>query len=255
MKAAARSFLGRRGGAQVAVRLAGRWQRLRDGGLNTKERWSKRTGHESSYWSDALKAPGAREQYADRLDPHAEVRTPVLRQAIDEIKAAEVTILDVGAGPLTSVGKTYPGKKLKIVPTDALADDYDRSLREADIEPPVRTIACRGEEVAERFGEGSFDVSFMANALEHTADPLLVLDNLVKVLKPDGRVALNHMRNEGERNGYFGIHLWNIDERDGRFVVWNQSETHDVNEWLGERCEVTCWTDEKERINCLLHRR
>jgi SAM-dependent methyltransferase len=239
----------------AAVRLAGRFQGVRDRRLSLRDRWAKRTSDESRYWVDALSAEDAGKRFADRLDPEREISGEVLRRAVEEIDAEDVAILDVGSGPLTSVGKTYPGKRVKVVATDALAEEYVRILQKSAVEAPVLPEPCSGEEVLDRYGPDSFDVAFIGNALDHTADPLLVLDNLLGVIRPTGRVALWHLRNEGERNRYFGIHLWNIDCRDGRFFLWNRETSHDVTARLSDRFDVECWSSDDERISCLIRPR
>jgi SAM-dependent methyltransferase len=237
------------------VRVLGRVQRLRDRGLTPYTRWKRRASDETRYWAEALQADDARTAFADRLDPAAEIDDPVLIRALEEIAASDVSILDVGSGPLTSVGKVYPGKKISIVATDPLADDYASVLRDCRLDPPLLPIACGGEEIVERFGEEAFDIAFALNSLDHSADPRSVLDNMLAAIKPGGRVALRHMRNEGERNGYFGIHFWNIDCEDGRFLIWNRTERHDVTAELADRFEVESWTSGEDWINCLLRPR
>jgi SAM-dependent methyltransferase len=236
----------------LAVRALGRAQALRDRGLPSSERWSRRAGNETRYWADALRAPDAATRFGDRLDPSTEITLPPLRRAVEEIAAPEVTILDVGAGPLTAVGGSYPGKRIEVVAIDPLADDYARILRERGIDPPVVPIPCSGERIVETFGTGAFDVAFSLNALDHCADPLLVLDNMLAAVDSAGRVALTHMRNEGERNGYFGIHFWNIDCRDQRFLIWNRTVRHDVTDRLSDRFETECWRSADDRVHCLI---
>ncbi len=237
------------------VRAAGRVQAFRDGRLSYRERWSKRNSHESGYWTDSLAAADARERFAIRLDPETEIIGQALRRAVELIGREDVAILDVGSGPLTSVGKRYPGKKLAVTAADALADDYAEALRKAGIEPLVPPLAVAGEDVLDYFGPEAFDVAFMSNALDHTADPLVVIENLVGVTKKDGCVALRHMKNEGVRNNYFGIHLWNIECRDGRFVIWNREVTNDATARLADAFEVECWIEGDEGVETLIRRR
>jgi SAM-dependent methyltransferase len=237
------------------VRTAGRLQSLRDGSLSYRERWSKRNSHESGYWTDALAAPDAQQRFGNRLDPEAEISGLALRRAVGEIDRDEVSILDVGSGPLSSVGKRYPGKKIAVTAVDALAESYVAALRKAEIEPLVPPAPVAGEDLLDYFGPESFDVTFMSNALDHTADPLLVIRNLIEVTKRDGRVALRHMKNEGESNGYFGIHLWNIECRDGRFVIWNREVTNDIASLFADSCEVECWVEGEKGVEVLIRRR
>ena len=256
MKAALRSALRKNEALTGAiVKAAGRLQSLRDGRLSYRERWSKRNSHEAGYWTDSLAAPDSRERFADRLDPETEIGGASLRRAVEEIAREEVAILDVGSGPLTSVGKKYPGKKIVLTAADALAEDYTNSLAKAGIEPLVPPVPVAGEDLLDYFGPESFDVAFMSNALDHTADPLLVIRNLLGVTKGDGRVALRHMKNEGERNSYFGIHIWNIECRDDRFVIWNREVTNDVTELLADEYVVECWTEGAEGVETLIRPR
>jgi SAM-dependent methyltransferase len=239
----------------LAVRALGRLQALRDRGLSSAARWRRRAPDETRYWVDALQSPDAAGRFADRLDPNGEIKGLALSRAVEEITSEEIRILDVGSGPLTAVGQTYPGKRISIVPIDPLAEDYVKILNESRLDPPVLPVACSGEQIVEKFGAAAFDVAFALNALDHSVDPLLVLDNMLTSITPTGRVALTHLRNEGERNGYFGIHFWNIDCRDGRFLIWNRDVSNDVTAQIADRFETDCWTSEGDRIHCLIRPR
>ena len=116
-----------------------------------------------------------------------------------------------GAGPLTALGFRYPGKTLTIVPVDPLADEYDRLLRDAGLDPPIRTIRVAGEALLEHFGSRRFDIAYASNALDHSADPFTIISNMVAVVRPGGIVLLRHKRNEGESARYGGLHQWNFD--------------------------------------------
>lgn len=236
---------------RTAVRTVGRTQLMLDRRLSARGRWKKRAPDEIRFWVDALTPRDAAATFANRLDPSAEVRGSALRRALEEIEAVDVSILDVGSGPLSSVVGTYPGKNLTVVATDAFAEDYLRVLRMRGIEPPSPPIACPGEGLHERFGANSFDVVHIANALDHTADPLTVLENMLAVMKPAGRVALTHLPDEGERNQYMGIHLWNIRSEDDHLILWNRDARHDLTERLADRYELECWMT-KDRVNCLI---
>ncbi len=131
-------------------------QSLRDSRLSYRERWSKRRSLEAGYWYDTLVASDARERFAERLDPKAEITGKALRRAVKEIQREDVSILDVGSGPLTSVGKTYPGKRIQLTAADALADEYVEAMRKSGVEPLVTPVAVAGEDVTSHFGGRSF---------------------------------------------------------------------------------------------------
>ncbi len=168
-----------------------------------------------------------------RLDPETEIRDGVVREVLAD-RPRTISILDVGAGPLTWLGYRYPGKTLTIVPVDPLADEYDRLLREASLEPPIRTIRVAGEGILEHFGAASFDIAYATNALDHSADPFTIIRTW-SARPPGGVVILRHKRNEGASARYSGLHAWNFDVVDGRLVLWNEANQVDVGAALGLR--------------------
>jgi Methyltransferase domain len=162
------------------------WGRETRVGRRTAERvWKDGLPEELAFWEKRLRDPDVATNwhaYAHRTDPDAPVGDPVVTALLDQIPEADVSILDVGAGPLTALGKTHPGKNVRITATDPLADHYNRILREAGIDPPVQTVACRGEELRERFAAGTFDIAFSQNALDHSIDPAKVIEDMVELV-------------------------------------------------------------------------
>jgi SAM-dependent methyltransferase len=214
--------------------------------------WRTRKGSEVDFWRGWLAGAPGTEQWASdresRLDPHTQIRDPLVREELDRNPAEEISILDVGAGPLTWLGFRYPGKALTIVAVDPLADDYDRLLREADLEPPVRTISVAGENLLEHFGPRSFDIAYATNALDHSADPFTIVSNMVAVVRPGGVVLLRHKRNEGEGAQYGGLHQWNFDAVDERLILWNSASEVDVGSALEGRVQTTAWILDNEVV-------
>jgi SAM-dependent methyltransferase len=221
-------------------------------GLVRRLLWRSRTKSEVEFWAGWLNgAPGTEQWAADRLlrlDPETEIRDPLVRKELERLGADTISILDVGAGPLTRLGYRYPGKTLEIVAVDPLAGEYDRLLREAGLEPPVRTIAVAGERLLEHFGSRRFDVAYATNALDHSADPLAIISNMVTLVRPGGAVLLRHKRNEGQSARYGGLHQWNFDVVDDRLVVWNDAFRVDVGAALGGRVAATAWISDGEAV-------
>jgi SAM-dependent methyltransferase len=219
---------------RVLQPIIGQAYRLRNRRLSVKGRWERAIGWEVTYWDEWLGSDDARRM----LDPEMPVDTPLLAEAFDKIAAEEILIVDVGAGPITPVGKTFPGKRLKVVATDALAAEYDEILARAAVEPPVRTVYAEAERLSSFVAPGSADVVFCQNALDHCFDPAEAVSQMVEVARPGGIVALTHFENEGESQRYLGLHQWNIAERQGNFVIWNQDETRNVSAELSDRATV-----------------
>jgi SAM-dependent methyltransferase len=221
-------------------------------GLGRRLWWRTRTSSEVDFWAGWLVGAPGTEQWASdreaRLDPDTTIRDPLVRAELERNPAEEVSILDVGAGPVTWLGYLYPGKKLTIVPVDPLADEYDRLLRDAKLDPPIRTVRVAGEALAEHFGSRRFDIAYATNSLDHSADPFTIISNMAAVVRPGGVVLLRHKRNEGDSAQYGGLHQWNFDVADDDLVVWNNAVRVNVGAALEGRAVTTAWISGGEVI-------
>jgi SAM-dependent methyltransferase len=219
-------------------------------GLGRRLWWRTRTSTEVDFWAGWLVGAPGTEQWASdresRLDPETEIRDPLVRAELERSPAEEVSILDVGAGPVTWLGYRYPGKTLTIVPVDPLADEYDRLLREAKLDPPIRTVRVAGEALVEHFGSRKFDIAYATNSLDHSADPFTIISNMVAVVRTGGVVLLRHKRNEGDSARYGGLHQWNFDVVDDALIVWNEVAQVNVAAELEGRAKTKAWISDGE---------
>ena len=218
---------------------------LMHSGLGRRLWWRTRASSEVDFWAGWLVGAPGTEQWASdreaRLDPDTNIRDPLVRAELERSPAEEVSILDVGAGPVTWLGYRYPGKKLTIVPVDPLADEYDRLLRDAKLDPPIRTVCVAGEALAEHFGARRFDIAYATNSLDHSADPVTIISNMAAVVRPGGVVLLRHKRNEGDSARYGGLHQWNFDVVGDDLIVWNNAVRVNVGAALEGRAVTTAW--------------
>jgi SAM-dependent methyltransferase len=221
-------------------------------GLGRRLLWRGRKGTEVDFWAGWLAGAPGTEQWASdreaRLAPETEIRDPLVRAELERNPAEEISILDVGAGPLTMLGYRYPGKTLTIVAVDPLADEYERLLRDAGLSAPVPTIPVAGEALLEHFGSRRFDIAYASNALDHSADPLTIISNMVAVVRSGGIVLLRHKRNEGESARYGGLHQWNFDVADESLVLWNSAVEVDVGSALEGRAVTTAWISDGDVV-------
>lgn len=176
-----------------------------------------------------------------RLDPDAALIEPLIADRLARFAGAPVRVLDVGAGPVSVLGKVHGDVRLHITAVDPLGDRYATLLAEAGIEPAVRTQACRGEDVARRFGPAAFEVAYSRNAVDHSADPLAIVRAMLTTVVPGGFVALRHYQCEAENNGYVDLHNWNFDVEGERLLIWGPYGSHDVGAALAGEATVTCW--------------
>lgn len=211
----------------------------------TRSRWAAGLGSEVEHWRHWLRR-GAVElagveaaAYAAWSDADSLLQ-PGIIQRLDPFKppGSEVAILDVGAGPLTMVGKKWPGRSVKITAVDPLADEYDRLLAELDLTPPVRTVYGEAERLTSLFPPDYFDAVICCNALDHVYDCLEGLRQMIAVARPQRPVILLHNIDEGETQRYDGLHQWNFREENGEFIIWNREARWSVGRELGSGVDV-----------------
>ena len=193
--------------------------------------WRNWLSTKGMYWPDDFHA---RFDPDRRLDGH-------LAPFVDRVDGDFVRILDVGAGPLTKLGKTHPSKRLVITATDLLATDYDRLLAELGLVPPVRTIHADAEQLVAQFGRDAFDIVHAQNCIDHTADPARAIEEMVAVARPGGYVVLFHAENEGQREQYNQLHQWNFTCEAAAFVIRDRAgRTLNMTQRLAPLCDVEC---------------
>jgi SAM-dependent methyltransferase len=221
-------------------------------GLGRRLWWRARRSNEVEFWAAWLVGAPGTEQWASdresRLDPDAQITDPLVRAELERNPASAISIIDCGAGPVTSLGYRYPGKTLTIVPVDPLADEYERLLHDAGLDPPIRTIRVAGEELLEHFGPRTFDIAYAVNSLDHSADPFTIISNMVAVVRVGGVVLLRHKRNEGESARYGGLHQWNFDVVDDSLLVWNNAVEVNIGSALDGRAVTTAWIEQEQVI-------
>ena len=205
--------------------------------------WESSLPSECPFWEKALANEGRDwhpAAFRERTDPNLELQEE-LKTLLNAPEGAVVKILDIGAGPLTTLGKKWRGRELKIVPLDPLAEQYNALLARLSIRPPIPTLRGFGENLVEQFGEESFDLAYSSNALDHTQDPVTVIRQMLKVVKTGHYVYLTHFTNEGHREGYWGIHQWNFDIKRGDLVISDgRGRRYTANGEFGRLATVQC---------------
>lgn len=237
-----RSDLRERDNAVVGS-IAGAAYRLRHRKRSSKDVWARSIDHELRYWAD----PARRDNLIWRNDPAqiGDLDRPFWNLVAEHV-AAEVTILDVGAGPITPLAKDIPGKSVHVRAVDALADQYAVVLGDMGIVPRVRTEAGHGETLLERFSPRSFDFTYSGNALDHAYDPVLAIRNMLVLTRDGGSVVLRHSRNEGQQALYRGLHQWNFDHRDDDLLIWNGEGEQNVSRLLEHEADTRVFMEGDE---------
>jgi SAM-dependent methyltransferase len=165
-----------------------------------------------------------------------------LRELLALQNQASFRILEVGAGPLSRIGKKWEGHRIEIIPVDPLAGQYNRILAKRGIVPPVKTIKGSREDLQKQFPKGSMDLIYARNCLDHTADPFKSLIKLLEVLKPGRYIYFEHFPSVGEKNNYYGLHQWNFTLQEDDLHVSNKTKSihYNLTKELRSRCSIEC---------------
>jgi SAM-dependent methyltransferase len=208
--------------------------------IPSRVRWKVGIKEEACFWDDYIKTggQGGPKLFHMRLDP----ALPLQERPQALLPPREtVTILDVGAGPFTVLGKVSPGKIIEITAVDPLAKIYDEILSKYGIKPLVRTQELAGEHLLDKWSESTFDLVYARNCIDHAADPLLVIQQMIGVAKKGCYVLMEHIPNEAIREHYVGLHQWNFSMNEaGDFIVSSKSKQVNVTQRFQDIATVTC---------------
>lgn len=180
--------------------------------------WNERCFQsESAFWDQWFVTRGLTwpDDYCARLDPD----NPLLEDIGQLITCDNPKILDVGAGPLTVLGKIWNGKRLDITAIDPMGAEYAAILHKHNIVPLVPTMTGSAEELTKYFAPNTFDFCFAQNCLDHGYDPAKSVEQMVEIAKPRGVILLRHAVNEGKNELYRALHQWNFYEKNGDLMV------------------------------------
>jgi SAM-dependent methyltransferase len=203
--------------------------------------WRWRLPTEVGHWDLWLSSRGMADpgDFARRIAPDQPLQEH-LKSLLPEANGRPYRILDVGAGPLSTVGKMCNGSRIELLAIDPLASVYDSLLEKNGITPPVRTKYGEAERVGELYPEGSFDLVHAANSLDHAHDPVAAIKAATRVVRPGGHVFLEHILNEGDREQYGGLHQWNFGVTGDSFTIASSAgQKTDMVKELADVARVT----------------
>jgi len=190
--------------------------------------------------------PGKPTYSHERVDP----TRPFQQEIVDTITAhyggadkvpVYLKVLDVGAGPATTLGKIWPGHVLQTRACDADAYRYATVWKKIERQPLIATEFCRFEEVHKDLEGSSFDVIFQMNAVDHAYNLPRAIQSMLQLLKPGGLMIWFNMRNEGLRQNYWALHQWDLDKDGDDFVIRGpgpKAKTFKVNQFLAQMVDI-----------------
>jgi ubiquinone/menaquinone biosynthesis C-methylase UbiE len=166
----------------VRIRL-----RLFNNGLSTKQAWELEWQRQ---WVRQFSQPAIQQKVHEYWKKF---------RHLDEVlgivgAGSDTNILDVGCG-ISTVLHYLSGERTGI---DPLAEHYKRIY---SYPPDVSVVASSGERLP--FPDGSFNLVFCSNCIDHTTSPPQVIAEILRVLAPQGHLLLTcevFSKNLGARN-------------------------------------------------------
>lgn len=153
----------------------------------------------------------------------------------------EPTVLDVGSGMSYAVGnfidRDGQQQPLDVHHVDPLAFHFNRILKRRKKPLPAIDFGMI-EYLSAFFGENKADMVIIQNALDHSSNPIKGIKEALRTLRVGGVLYLNHHPNEAEMEHYKGFHQYSIMSEDGRLIIWNKQERHDIHELVAGYAQV-----------------
>jgi SAM-dependent methyltransferase len=211
----------------------------------TRENWEGDLPSETSFWETYVESSEFKARLGVGRPFSPEPSQNLLYDLLSEVSpplGKAFRVLDVGAGPATPLGTESPGGPVEVVAVDPLAERYDEILARKGMVPPIRTLRGEAEKLTDQFPEGSFDIVYSSNALDHSYEPMTAIRNMTLLCKPGGIVFLRHFENEAERENFYGLHKWNFFRRGRDMIIANRTEEISVAKMLSGLATVECTT-------------
>ncbi len=111
------------------------------------------------------------------------------------------------------------------------------------------------EYISSFYPHNTVDLAIIQNALDHSALPIKGLLEAIECLKTGGKLYLNHHPNEAETEHYKGFHQYNINNENGKLIIWNKNERHDINSLISQFADITVSTGIDKHVIAVITKR
>lgn len=154
-----------------------------------------------------------------------------------------VTIAEIGAGPVNTIGNYKEGVEVKIYASDVMQPEYEKFRKYHNVELLVPIEYQDFEHLT--YPDEFFDIVHCVNAVDHTEDACKAILEMFRVCKKGGWVYLRHAPNQMDRYG--GMHRWNVSyldkdrclfqSKDSNFIL--EAPTHMEGDLIVSVCQKT----------------
>lgn len=210
-------------------------------------KWLDGLYDEIAYWK-ALLAGELPEsiRLPEVTDPN---RKFMLEEDLPNEKGRLIKFADIGSGAYSRCGKKTEKVDLEIIAVDPLASAYKILKNKYNIQDNGINVEVGFVELLDKqFQKDTFDIVHMSNSLDHCFDAVFAIYQLLFICKVGGKVILRHHEDEAEKEGYRGLHQWNLSlhNEEKSFVVWRKQERYDICKMFCEYADFELLTDVKE---------
>jgi glycosyltransferase involved in cell wall biosynthesis len=194
---------------------------------------------ECDFWDQWLENSGIDwvEDYQYRISEKREVKG-YHAEIIQEINKESIEILDVGSGPISTIGTHFRDYILNLCCADPLADKYDILLKKHGISSLNGPVSIGVENLTDKFELNTFDWVNCQNSLDHSNDPVSGIKQIIDVCKINGIITLVHNENEADRENWSGLHQWNFTIKGGDMQISNKSNNYLLSELIKDSADI-----------------
>lgn len=151
------------------------------------------------------------------------------------LKFEQPKVYDVGCGMSYAIGDKIE-KNGELIPldihyVDPLAFHFNRILKKNKRNLPQIEFGM-AEFLSAFIPNQDAALITIQNALDHSSAPVKGIIESLLSLHEGGVLYLNHHPNEAEMEKYKGFHQYNVDEKEGKLVIWNKQESINVTQLL-----------------------
>ena len=134
-----------------------------------------------------------------------------------------VKIADLGSGAYSTIGSYLNGVEVDIYHSDN--QDFSAFCKKYDFVPRIPIEYQDMEQLT--YPDESFDIVHCANALDHTRDAAIAVEEMIRVCKPGGWVYIDSHLDQLDTGHK---HYWNA-KKDGVFTNDNAKLLFDLKDW------------------------
>lgn len=114
----------------------------------------------------------------------------------EDLESDKTKFLDVASGSVSRCGCKTAKTDLYFTAVDPFAKIYGKIKEKYGIRTKIVPETAMVENLSSKFGENTFDIIHMSNALDRSFDPVLGIWQILYVCKINGKIILRYHQNE-----------------------------------------------------------